>query len=90
MATPFELSMLSDIHKDFNGFGLSAIDISSHVLVGRPYGGTAILYRKQLIAQEITISPNDESRITAVTVSFTLGPVLFANVYMPTAILKGL
>jgi len=37
-----------DIHSDFYGFGYSAVNISSTILIGRPYGGTAILYRKHL------------------------------------------
>jgi len=42
---PHELDMFNNTHKDFFGIGSSAVDISSDVLVGRPYGGTAILYR---------------------------------------------
>jgi len=45
---PFELDMLSSIHSDFYGFGTSAVDNSVDVLIGRPIGGTGILYRKQL------------------------------------------
>ena len=48
--------MLYDIYKEFNGFGLSAVYISSQILilVGL-HGGTVILFRKQL-AQEITVA----------------------------------
>jgi len=81
---PFELNMLSDIHEDFNGFGLSAVDISSNVLiVGQLYGGTAVLYRKHL-AHSISVVNNDKSRITAVLVLSDKDPILCANVYMPT------
>src|SRR5208282_4022629 len=43
---PFELDILSSVHSDFHGVGLSAVDTSVNLLIGRPYGGTAILYRK--------------------------------------------
>ena len=80
---PFELSMLSSIHSDFHGFGVSAVDTSVDLLVGRPYGGTAILYRKHL-ASATKIVNTYESRITAITIESALGPILFVNVYMPT------
>lgn len=43
---PDELGLLNCIHDDFISYGLSAVDVSRDILVGRPYGGTAILYRK--------------------------------------------
>ena len=45
---PDELQILSDVHIDFLACGSSAVDIGSNILVGRPYGGTAILYRRTL------------------------------------------
>ena len=45
---PNELDTLSQLHSDFYGFGYSAVDISSDILIGRPYDGSAILYRKCL------------------------------------------
>jgi len=36
---PNELDILSQLHSDFYGFGYSAVDISSDILIGRPYGG---------------------------------------------------
>jgi len=36
---PNELDLLNNVHCDFYSVGLSAVDISSDVLVGRPYGG---------------------------------------------------
>jgi len=41
---PCDLSSLNDVHADFLGTGHSAVDLSDGVLVGRPYGGTAILF----------------------------------------------
>ena len=43
----FELPLLSKIYCEFEGFGISAIDDSTGIIRGRPYGGTAILIRKQ-------------------------------------------
>ena len=43
----FELPLLSKIYCEFEGFGISAIDDSTCIVCGRPYGGMAILIRKQ-------------------------------------------
>ena len=43
-----ELSILSTLHPQFEGMGVSAIDSSSGIITGRPYGGVAILIRKKL------------------------------------------
>jgi len=80
---PFELSLLNTAHSDFLSTGLSAIDTSLDILVGRPYGGTAILYRKCL-ADKINIVDSHESRITGIRVQTKDGPLLLINVYMPT------
>jgi len=58
---PCELNTLSNIHTEFLAFGVSAVDISSNVIRGRPYGGTAMLYRKQF-------TPVVDARLCAVTI----------------------
>ena len=45
---PAELPMLSNIHSDFHSYSLSAVDLSADILIGRPFGGTAILFRKSI------------------------------------------
>jgi len=80
---PNELGLLSSAHSEYQYCGLSAVDISSDVLVGRPYGGTAILYRKSL-ASQIEIFDSDESRITGIQINTEFGLLLIVNVYMPT------
>jgi len=80
---PNELGLLSNAHSEYQYCGLSAVDISSDVLVGRPYGGTAILYRKSL-ANQIRILDSDESRLTGIQINTNSGLLLIGNVYMPT------
>ena len=46
---PHDLNTLNDIHSEFLSVGLSAVDTSKDILVGRPYGGTAILYKRYLL-----------------------------------------
>jgi len=61
----------------------SAVDISSGLLTGRPYDGTAILYRKSL-SQFVTKVISSNPRITSVILETDVGPVLIVCVYMPT------
>ena len=44
----FELSLLSNIHRDFLGLGTSAFDSSKPLLCDRPLGCVAILWKKNL------------------------------------------
>ena len=80
---PDELVLLNNLHVDFHSHALSAVDPSKEVLIGRPFGGTAILYRK-CYADKVHVCYTDISRITAITVDSAEGPLLFINVYMPT------
>jgi len=75
-----ELNILSEIHAEFLADGQSSVDSSAGLLVGRPYGGTGILYRKSL-APHMSIIPTTESRLTAVTMMTDYGPVLFICVH---------
>jgi len=58
----------------FLAAGQSSVDSSVGLLVGRPYGGTGILYRKSF-APHMSIIPTTESRLTAVTMMTDYGPV---------------
>ena len=78
----FELTLLSEIDSDFEGFGISAIDDSTNIVRGRPYGGMAILIRKQYrsIAQFHTYNC---SRLLGVQLTCNDLFLLFISVYMP-------
>ena len=80
---PDELDYISNIHSDFVAVGHSAVDTSSAILVGRPYGGTAIMYRK-ILSSFITPVETFDARISAVAICSDIGPVLLCCVYMPT------
>lgn len=80
---PSELGLLANTHCDFYGFGHSAVDVTSNVLIGRPYGGTAVLYRKSL-CNIVTTLPFSCSCITGLKLSTDCGPLLLLTVYMPT------
>jgi exonuclease III len=79
---PFELGLLNNIHSNFFAVSKSAVDTTRDVLVGRPYGGTAILFRKELAACITTVDVNDP-RLCVIKFDSNMGPILFACVYMP-------
>ena len=64
-------------------FGMSAVDSTDNILVGRPFGETAVLYRKTL-GKVVKPIKTDCWRITALLLCSLVGPVLCCNVYMPT------
>ena len=78
----FELSLLSQIDSEFEGFGKSAIDDTSNIIRERPYGGMAILLRKKYrsIAQFHTYQC---SRLLGVQLTCNDVSMLFISVYMP-------
>jgi len=76
---PDKLDYISNIHCDFVAVSHSEVDISSSVLVGRPYGSTAIMYRKAL-SSFITPVETVDARISAVTLCSDIGPVLLCCV----------
>ena len=43
---PEEVDQLNNVHSNFNGIGVSAIDTSKGLLTGRPFGGVGILWHK--------------------------------------------
>jgi len=75
--------MLQNIHDDFIGYGMSAVNTTENMLIGRPIGGTAVLYRKTL-GNVIKPIKTECWRITALLLYSLVGPVLCCNVYMPT------
>ena len=80
---PNEVNLLSHISADFLAVGSSAVDTSEDILIGRPFGGTAILYRKS-ISGLISVISTCDPRISAIILKSDLGPVLLVSVYMPT------
>ena len=77
-----DLPLLNNIHPHFIGVGVSGFDINSSILVGRPYGGIAVLYKKNSqsnVSVEIV-----SQRIMLITLSTDKGCIKLMNVYLPT------
>ena len=75
----FELSMLSNIHSEFEGVVIFVIDVSSGLFSGRPHGGIAILLRKS-IRDKSQIHFYDDCRLLGVTITINTCSCYFLNV----------
>ena len=45
---PTDLDILNNVDKDFHSFSLSSVDTGDRILIGRPYGGVSILWKRDL------------------------------------------
>ena len=68
--------------EDFYARSVSAMDQSENLLSGRPYGGLAILWRKN-IENLCKIVTYDDNRIMGITINDTHYQSLILNVYLP-------
>src|SRR5271156_2951540 len=77
--TPANWNKITELSPNYLCFGTSAMydTVSSGILVGRPYGGTAILINKQISKSVKCILSSDK------IVAVTLNDCLFINVSMP-------
>ena len=79
--TEQELHILSSIDDRFYAWGTSAMDTSSEVLRGRPYGGTAILWRKDLGG--CSVIDMEDCRLMCLEIFCDNKSLILINVYLP-------
>ena len=78
---PGNLDKLSSIHPDFISHGVSGIR-DNELLTGRPYGGIAILYHKNISPFVKHVSVNSR-RICAIRIECVMHKLLIVNGYLP-------
>ena len=76
-----DLSMLDKIDSNFYGQGISAVDVNTKILQGRPHGGIAILWRKKLSTKCNIV--NFDHRIIGLKFECNGASYLIVNVYLP-------
>ena len=79
--TDGQIQDLNSVSDDHFAYGVSGFD-NKEVLHGRPYGGCAILWRRNLNAR-ISYIDSGSRRVCAVRCSFDFGSLLLINAYMP-------
>ena len=63
---PHDMCILQNVHSEFYGDGVSSVDTTDGILIGRPYGGLAVLWRKSLTAFIKVHKFEDETRIMGI------------------------
>jgi len=79
----FEDNLVSNLLNTHAGISRSAMDCKQRMR-GRPFGGTAILWKKTL-SPFINLVPGDDPRILCINLNLNEDTTTIANVYLPTA-----
>ena len=79
---PDELTLVSNLCKDFTSFSLSSISTDKKRIKGRPHGGISIMWRK-LISNELKIIQYDGNRILGPELQTNDFTLLFLCIYLP-------
>ena len=79
--TSSEAHILSDIDDNFYARSVTAIDSTSCVLRGRPHGGIAVMWHKQLSGCKVI--ETGDSRLLCFEILSDNCSILFINVYLP-------
>ena len=82
---PGDLNKLNSINDEFNSFSVSSMEekLSSGILVGRPFGGVAVLWKKHLSNYIKIIDRDDRGRYIAFLFSHNNCNFLIHCVYFP-------
>lgn len=84
-----DIPFLGSIHDEFDYTGKSAVNVSRELLRGRPYGGVALLWRKNAF-NSITVIDCVSARIGAVRFEIENRSFIVFSVYMPTQCIDNL
>ena len=62
--TPANINVLNDVHSEYESHSVTAVNFET-TLIGRPYGGLSILWRKTLGAK-VSVKCYDDTRILGI------------------------
>ena len=77
-----ELGYLNSVDDNFSFYGTSPVDLTRQLLVGRPYGGVAFLFRKTLTPCIVRIETSD-NRLICIDVKLQSCTLRVINCYLP-------
>lgn len=81
----FDLCILNQISDDFYAKGISSMNVENDIVIGRPHGGLAFLWRKTLGSYCKPIVYDNEDRIMGFEFKYESVFMLFLNIYMPVS-----
>ena len=77
-----DLTLLKNVHKNFDAHAICAMNDDGQLLVGRPYGGIGIMWRKN-ISHACNIVNLNDVRLLGINVDTIEGKIFLLNVYLP-------
>ena len=81
--TKQDLHLLKSVNQNFNGEGISNVDLCNGPLLGRPYGGLAILWKKSLDLS-CSFLRYDDDCVIGLEIDYNRnGNLLLLNCYLP-------
>ena len=80
---PHDMCLLQYVHSEFYGDGVSSIDTTDGILIGRSYGSLAVLWRKSLNAFVKVHKFEDETRLMGIDLKCGTNFYHVLHVYMP-------
>ena len=78
-----ELDYLNNVSTSFCSISSSPVDLSEGILVGRPYGGLAILFKKSLASNIKVIESTSKRLLMVEIVNNDSSKILLVNCYLP-------
>ena len=78
-----DMCLLQNVHSEFYGDGVSSVDTTDGILIGRPYGGLAVLWRNSLNAFIKVNKFEDETRLMGIDLKCGTYSYHILNIYMP-------
>ena len=79
---PHDANEIDSIHPNFNGFSKSSMNVTNHIVPGRPKGGLSFLWNKSL-DNCIKIVNYHSDRLLGLRLETNNTKILYINVYMP-------
>ena len=79
---PEDVSLLDTVHDDFKSTGVSAIDPSKGMVVGRPYGGVGVLWHKKY-DPVVKVVHTRHNFICGIKLKISGGEIYVFCVYLP-------
>ena len=81
----YEFHLLSDMFTDFNSYSISAMNdkLAAGLFLGRPFGGVAIMWRKNLNVTMKMTESDDGGRYLAILLNINQKMYLIHCVYFP-------
>jgi hypothetical protein len=78
-----DLPILTQVDANFYAKGITSMKTNNNIILGRPFGGLAILWRKSLGSQCNVLTYEDDCRLMSIDINCSGIKYTLVNVYLP-------